>query len=196
MNRQIVIFSNGMARRFIGVLAFAGFLLQVSLLSSRAAPTQENKVKAVFLFQFINYVEWPTNAFKTPTAPIVVGVLGNDPFGPLLDQTMKGEKLHGRALQVRRGRTVEELAGCHVLYVSESEERRTKEIINAVTNKPVLTVGDFEGFAREGGVMNYYIENDKVKFEANLHAASNARIKLSSQLLKLAKIVEGEWDGE
>src|SRR5947209_667643 len=115
-----------------------GRLLLVLLLCASAGPmaraqaiSREYQLKAAFLYNFTQFTEWPTNAFATSASPIVVGVLGTDPFGEFLDQTVRGEVVHGRPLVVERYRKVEEIKTCHILFISQSETRRLEDILKS-----------------------------------------------------------------
>lgn len=173
-------------------------LLATSLISIQAGPVPaqsvrpEYEVKAEFLSLFAQFVKWPPEAFHDTNAPLVIGVLGNDPFGEALDKAVKKEDaVGGRKLVVQRSRDVRELKACHVLFVSTSEKGRLDQILSVVTGSGggVLTVGETDGFARRGGIINLFLQDNKVRFEINTDAANRSGLKISSQLLSLAKIV-------
>jgi hypothetical protein len=156
----------------------------------------EFPLKAAYIINFTQFVEWPSNRFESAEAPVVIGVLGEDPFGPTLDQAVKDKSIAGRMFEVRRSRQLGDLRGCHVLFISLSEAKRLPEILAALQNKNVLTVSDIDRFAEQGGVINFYMENNKVRFRINVSAARRARIKISSQLLRLGAIVREKGDAE
>jgi len=172
------------ARALIAIAALAFAIAPV------AAPPTEYQVKAVFLFNFSQFVDWPHTAFETPDAPLVIGVLGRDPFGAQLDEVVKGESVKGHPLQVRRFATVEELNGCHILFVSASEQRRLDEILQRVKGRSVLTVADKGDFAQRGGMILFVTERERVRMRINLEAAEAAGLTLSSKLLRPAEIVK------
>jgi len=155
---------------------------------AHAAPTAA-EVEAVFLFNFSEFVDWPPQVFSDPRAPIVIGVLGSDPFGPALDDVVRGETVNGRALVVRRFEHVEELADCQILFISRSERARLQPILQAVKGRSVLTVSDLENFALEGGVIGFVLAENKIRLRINLQAARTAGLTLSSKLLRPAQIV-------
>ena len=167
-----------------GVLALPGASLAVDL-----HPPGEYEVKAAFLYNFTKYVEWPVPAFRESGDSLVICVLGRDPFGSILDETLRGESVHAKKLAIRRLARVDEAAGCHVLFVSSSEERDVARILKAIEVTSVLTVGEVEGFAERGGIVNLRKEQNKVRFDINVEAAERSGLKISSQLLKLGKIV-------
>jgi len=158
-----------------------------------AQTLSEYGLKAVFLFNFTKFVEWPNEAFAAPNAPLCIGVLGDDPFGELLDEAVRGEISRGHPLTVRRARDVMPLRECHVVFISRSEESRVAEILEELDGVPTLTVGDSQGFARLGGVIGFYLEGNKLRFEISHSAARRKELKISSQLLSLGKIVEQRW---
>ncbi len=168
----------------LAVLALHG-----SVLAADTRPPSEYEVKAVFLYNFTKYVEWPPETFRASGEPLVVCVLGTDPFGSLLDDTVRGETVRDQKLVVRRLTRVEEAAGCALLFVSASEERDMGRTLKSVQGASILTVSEIDGFAERGGIINLRMEQNKVRFEINLEAAERSGLKISSQLLKLGKIV-------
>jgi hypothetical protein len=150
--------------------------------------TLEYRVKAEFLYNFAKFVEWPRRAFPGPDTPFTICLAG-DPFRGVLERTIRGETLNGRLLTVRRIAAAEEVRGCHLVYVNESEERRSAEIIKAVGNEPMLTVGDTAAFMNNGGMIRFTERGRRIRFEINVAAAERASLRVSSRLLKLADIV-------
>lgn len=143
-------------------------------------------MKAVFLVNFTKFVEWPPEAFPSPGAALVIGVLGEDPFGPLLDQAAEGESAAGRPLAVKRFRSLAALEPCHVLFIAESQEGRLAEILHHVRAAPTLTVADMDGFAARGGAVQFRREGGRLRFEIRPEAAERVRLKVSARLLGLA----------
>lgn len=152
------------------------------------APT-EHQVKAAFLYNFAKFVEWPAESFPTPASPLQLCVLGEDPFGPDLKDIVKGKVIGGHPVRVLNPENVEQSKNCHILFVSPSEKARTRQIVEGLRDKSVLMVGDHKGFAEQGGMVNFVLENDRVRFEINVKAAERARLKISSKLLNVAKLV-------
>lgn len=154
--------------------------------AQEAAPT-EYQVKAAFLYNFGKFVEWPPQA--QPSNSFTICVLGQDPFGPVLDELIKGRSLQGKKLVARRPERVEDAGNCQILFISSSENGRLAQILGALRGRSVLTVGEAERFAHRGGMINFRLEGSKVRFEINLDAAEHEGLTVSSQLLKLATII-------
>ncbi len=170
-------------------LGAALFLSAAPRAAAQAPATREYQIKAVFLFNFAQFVEWPAAAFASADSPIVIGVVGDDPFDGALDATVRGEKINDRPLVVRRYRRGEDVTGCHILFISSSESARLGEILAPLQNHPVLTVGDMEGFSLRGGMIRFLTENNRTRLRINLAAAKAAQLVISSKLLRPAEIV-------
>jgi hypothetical protein len=168
------------------VLSLAVIAAAPHLLSQPPA-LGEYQVKAAFLFNFLKFVEWPAEALARSGDSFVIGILGKDPFGTALEDTVRGEMLHDRKLVVRRFSTLEEAAQGQLVFVSASEEKRLMSRLQELGRAGVLTVGDSADYANPGAVINFWLEGNKVRFEVNLEAAKRADLKISSQLLKLAR---------
>jgi hypothetical protein len=151
----------------------------------------EYDVKAAFLYTFAQFTDWPAEAFAGPNTPLIIGIVGEDPFGRILDDTMKGEAIHGRPTLIRRFQRGEDFGSCHVLFVGSSERRQLAQILAALKGSSALTISDIDRFAYFGGIVTLSMEGARVRFEINLRAAEQARLKFSSKLLKLAKITAG-----
>lgn len=179
-------------RRFLHCIVALCLFSIVLLPAPLRAQDPSYRIKAVFLYNFAQFVTWPENAFADAKAPLVIGVLGRDPFGRILDDTVKGEVVHGRKLEVRRYRTLSEVKGCHILFISPSEQSHMLEILDALQGKPILTVGESESFAVSGGVIRFMSEQNKIRFRINAQSAEEAGLSISSKLLRLAEIVKTE----
>ena len=151
-----------------------------------AAPT-EYEVKAAFLYNFARFVEWPAEGARAE--PFVIAVLGRDPFGAVLDETVSGKTVAGRPIQVKRASRVDEVRDAQIVFVSASENKDLPTILKALDRPGVLTVGDVDGFAQQGGAINFTMHSRRVRFEINPASAEQAHLKMSSQLLKLATLV-------
>jgi len=170
-----------------GLVLWAGLALAVAPVSSGAvpaAPTPEYQIKAVFLFNFAQFVDWPAAAFADAQAPLVIGVLGEDPFGALLDDAVRDEKVGGRPLQVQRFRRVDDVGPCHILFISDSEAGQLEKILARLKGRSLLTVGDTEAFNREGGMVRFVTENKKIRLRINVEAAKTVDLVISSKLLR------------
>ncbi|MEX1138051.1 MAG: YfiR family protein [Bacteroidota bacterium] len=170
----------------------AGFLLMISLDStvfSQSVHEIEYRFKAVYLFNFLQLIEWPQTAFASEESPLVVGILGKDPFGKLLDDVLKKERISVRPVVIRRYRDSEEVQNCHLLFISTSEGSRIPAILQQIRQWQTLTVSETEGFAGQGGGINFYVEKNRIRFEINVDALKRADLHASSKLLRLARIV-------
>lgn len=156
--------------------------------------SNEYQLKAVFLFNFAQFVEWPENAFVTADAPIVIGVLGSDPFGPILDETVRGESVGGRPLIIQRYRRVEEIGACHILFINKSESPHLETILSSLGNRSILTVSDADRAARRGVMVRFVTEKKRVRLRINLDAARLVGLTISSKLLRPTEIVTTEKD--
>jgi hypothetical protein len=154
-------------------------------------PPTEYQVKAAFLYSFAKFVQWPADAFTSAGDPFVVGVLGDDPFGRILDDTLAGKSVLDRPIRVRRFGAAEEALQAHIVFVGTSDGPERQRILKALRGRAVLSTGDDEGFAQSGGIVGFTTRDKRVRFEINLERADEARLKISSQLLKLATIVPG-----
>ncbi len=149
----------------------------------------EYQIKAVFLFNFAQFIEWPASAFAEASSPLVIGVLGDDPFGEALEQAVAGEKIANRPLVIRRSQKLHDLQSCHMIFVARSENERLGSILKELRGTGVLSVGETEVFARAGGIIAFLMEGNKVRFAINPEAAAHERLRVSAKLLKLARIV-------
>ncbi|MHB8110446.1 MAG: YfiR family protein [Syntrophorhabdaceae bacterium] len=163
------------------------FIFQVRTLPVEGKEFEEYEVKAVFLVNFIKFVEWPKQ--DRDGGHYRICMYGNDVFGQYTGN-IERMKVRGKALKVRRISSLRNLGDCNILFVSPSERRRIHSILEAVRDEDVVTVGDTDGYAKEGVMINFYIEARKVKFEINLNSIRRARINVSSQLLKLGRMVD------
>jgi hypothetical protein len=151
---------------------------------------REYEVKAAFLYNFAAFVEWPRTAFADADAPIVVCIVGADPFGGALDRMLQGKTAQNRPLSIRRVATVREAKGSHIVFLPSSETERLADLAAAVAGTPALLVGESEGLARKGAVFNFAVEDSRVKLEVHVGAADKAGLRLGSKLLKIARRVD------
>jgi hypothetical protein len=149
---------------------------------------QEYQVKAVFLFNFAQFVEWPPTAFGD-TNSIVIGVLGDNPFGNYLDETVRGEEVNGHPLQVQHFAKIEDVKVCHILFINLPEISQVKHAIINVKSRHTLTVSDVNSFTVQGGMIRFINDDHKTRIRINLPAVKDADLKISSKLLRLAEIV-------
>ena len=151
----------------------------------------ESQVKAAYLYNFGKFVRWPVDQASTPDS-LNICVLGKDPFGAVLDSTVAGESIGGRKISVSRISRVDEAASCGILFISSSEQKRSKSIFIATQRLEVLTVSDMPHFAEQGGMIEFVTQDGKIRFEVNLGAAQQSHLALSSELLKVATRVIGK----
>lgn len=156
----------------------------------RPSALPEYQVKAAFLANFLSFVQWPAARVPAAPAPFVLGVYGTDPFGPYLREAVAGRTALGRPIEVRRVASLREVADVHVLFIAGGDVSSVREVVRRAEAAQVLTVADADGFARTGVVLNLFIDDHRVRFEANQAAAQRSGLRLSSQLLKMARLVE------
>jgi hypothetical protein len=166
-----------------------GIVLSSTLFSQTV---DEYRVKAAFLYNFAKFVEWPALTDKTGKNPLRICVLGQDPFGSVLGDTVNGKTVLGRPFLVTNVPNVSQAATCQILFISASEQKRIRSIIVQLRTPGVLTVGETEGFANQGGIVNFKLESGRVRLEINVEAAEQAKLRISSKVLSLAQIVKTE----
>jgi hypothetical protein len=152
----------------------------------------EYQVKAAFLYNFAKFVEWPAEEFKTPRDPIVVCVLGHNPFGSSLEDVIRGKSIDGRAFAFRQVSNAEQAGACQILFVGSEDEKRFRSLVRGLKPAGILIVGEMQGFAADGGIINFKLDGDRVRFQINVDAADRAQLHISSKLLSLAEIVRTE----
>ena len=178
--------------------AAAAVATMLCLLTAAAAradepSTREYRVKAAFIFHFLQFTDWPANAFAGEDAPIIVAIVGDDPFDGALWQALNDKRVGRRAVLLRQFAAAPppaELLGCHLLFVSQAMGNPMGNLLQQVRGTPVLTVSDEGNFTEAGGVMRLLVEENKVRFEVNVTAAQRQQLKMSAKLLKLARLYE------
>jgi hypothetical protein len=166
-------------------------LCSANLLHSQAPQPSEYRVKSVYLFNFGKFVQWPRNTPAVVSPTFIVCVLGEDPFGPVLDMILENETIDGKPAAAKRIARAAEASDCRIVFVSSSEARRLRGILAALDQHRVLTVSDMDRFADNGGMIQFVWDENRVRFEVNLAAAARAGLMLSSDLLKVATRVQG-----
>jgi len=172
-----------------------------------SAPSREYHVKAAFIYNFIKFVDWPKEKIADSNELITIGIIGKDPFGNAFE-AVKGKKIKNKKLAIKQYPGLEQykakhkdeyknkyqdaLKKCHILFICSSEKNHLKEIINFIKDSSVLTIGEMDGFLEGGGIIKFMMEEEKVRFEINTTAAKRAKLKIRSQLLRLAKRVVEE----
>ena len=192
------------------VLALALFVIPIAVQArEQSVQSREYQIKAAFLYNFIKFVDWPKGKIGDSDEPIIIGIIGEDPFGDVFE-LIKGKKVKGRGVVIKRfksfeelkkssgednpesGRKIEALTKCHLLFICSSEQKYLKEIINSVKDHSVLMVGEVKDFLEYGGIINFLTEERKIRFEVNIVAAKQAELEIRSKLLRLAKRVVKE----
>jgi hypothetical protein len=169
--------------------AFGAGLLVCIVARAQSGEPSEYEVKAAFLFNFTKFVEWPDSSFDSPHAPIVIGIVGDDPFGESLVRLVAGQKAQGRAIAIIKYRHGDDQRRCQILFISASERSRSAQILASLQETGVLTVSDIDGFAQIGGAVQLVIEENRVRFVVNLDAATQNKLRVSAKLLALARVI-------
>lgn len=153
----------------------------------------EYEVKAAFLFNFAKFIEWPDTTFNNREEPVIIGVLGRNPFGVELEQTFEKKSIKGRNIIIEYYNWDDVFEQCHILFICVSEKRNWTRILNRLRDRAVLTVSESKGFVKNGGMINFVIRNNKVKFQINNLATRVSGLRVSAKLLKVAiEVVNGE----
>ena len=170
------------------LLASAVLLAPGRGLGAQTGRVAEYRVKAVFLFNFAQFVDWPAAAFPDSATPFVIGILGEDPFGDFLDQTVRGEQSHGRSFQIRRYQSLDEIKTCHILFISRPDGDRLQGILAHLKDRPILTVSDDAEFTDRGGMVRFVNDRNRIRLQINPQAAQAVNLTISSKLLRVAEI--------
>ncbi len=166
-----------------------GIVGSVSSLRGQVSSPSEAQIKAAFLYNFAKFVEWPPEAFAEPISPIIIGVAGDESFEDILDHIVNDKMVQGRKLLVKRWKRNQSSHLYHILFIGAPESNALAEILQNIKGESVLTVGETDGFAQRGGVINFILSDNKVRFEINRKSAETVGLKISSKLLALAKTV-------
>jgi len=181
-----------MALLVLGISRIGCVLLALTVAAGIAGAdepsAEEYQVKAVFLFNFAKFVEWPAAAFKSGDDPFEICVLGRNPFGTQLEDVVRGKTVGKRTFVVRSVSTAKQAAGCHVVFVGGSEQKRVQPVIDELKGASILTVGESADFLENGGIVNFKIKDSRVRIEINSQCAERAQLRISSKLLSLADV--------
>ncbi|MEY2577761.1 MAG: hypothetical protein QOI49_585 [Verrucomicrobiota bacterium] len=167
-------------------LAAASMVGLIPVVRADSAAATEYKLKAAFIYNFAKFVEWPAEKLENDNSPLVIGVLGPNPFGDELQNALKGRQINGRPITVRQYDSVEAAKAAHLLFVNLNDEPKLRR---ALKEYGVLTVGQSESFTRNGGIITFTSTDNKLRFDINMAAAEQGGLKISAQLQKLAKTV-------
>jgi hypothetical protein len=176
------------------LLARLSLAVTLSLPGAARAAADEYQVKAVFLFNFGQFVEWPRDVYDTPQAPFVICVMGEDPFGATLDDVVRGESVGARSLVVRRLGSTADIPGCNILFVGRGDSRLLADALQAARGRSVLTVTDIEGAERQGAMIVLFNENNRIRMRINLAEARASHLVISSKLLRPAEVIGAGGD--
>jgi len=185
--------------RLSPLLRGLGIALGLAMLLAGAAPSamaaggpESDQLKAAYLFNFAKFVAWPDDRFDSEGAALIFCMVGEDPLNGALGKITSGRSVQGRQIEIRNFASPEDAKTCHILFLDKGITAESTDVLKRYDGVGVLTVGESEGFAAQGGVANFFIDGKRVRFEINKQAAQDQRLKISSRLLKLARIVSTE----
>ena len=176
---------------FIALILWFG---AASVLAQTVA--KEYRIKAAFLFNFSQYVEWPPEAFKDANDPLTYCTIGDDPFQGVLDESLNTKSAGKHLLRVQHLRPPENFQACQIVFIGSNEKKRVAEVLETLKQSPVLVVGESSHFVQQGGTVGFLSEDNTIRFEVNLDAAQRARLNISATLLSVAKTVIGTAGGK
>jgi len=177
---------SGQLSWILGIRRFgAVIVLVLASETGQAAPVPEYQIKAGFLLNFAQFVSWP---FQSSDAPFIIGILGDDPFGSYLDETVRGEKVNNRSITVQRLRRRADPRTCNILFISQSERDRVAQVLSNLKGRPVLTVSDIDGFTDLGGMIELFTEKNNIRMRISLDAVKASNLRVSSKLLRVAEV--------
>lgn len=167
-----------------------GLCLCLALSTAVAQPEspREYDVKAVFLFNFARFAEWPEVRSGKPENALVIGILGDDPFGSALDRAVQNETIRELPIVIRRAQRIEDLPSCNMLYISIKDTQKVQAILRSLAGRGVLTVGEGEDFIRAGGIIAFRTQQQRIRFQINLDVAEREGFRISAKLLKVADV--------
>jgi hypothetical protein len=180
----------GAARSAIAVLVvmtLVGWVPRAHAESGAVPSADEYRVKAAVLYNIARFVEWPASAFPDAASPVVLCIVGADPFGGALDETLKGRTIVGRQIAIKR--VADARDGCHVVFIAYSEQKRVADLLDRLGTAHALTISDIDRFTERGGVVGLATAGDRVRFDVNIAAAERARLTVSARVLSLASAV-------
>jgi len=175
--------------RLSTLTAALGLLAVCPAMAQEPPKAPEYRIKAAFLYNFTLYTEWPPESFPKADSPIVLAIAGEDPFGCELDAAIRGKTVRGRPIEIHHYAQAEDAPPCHLLFLANSQAKNLPQTLRRLADSLPLTVGETEDFTRIGGAIRFLVEGNKVRFEVNTDAVARARVKISSKLLSLARIV-------
>lgn len=190
-------FATGCIAALCAVSAKCSLFRLFALLGALAAPPEasapsqtlpEYQVKAVFLYHFTRFVDWPDSAFGGAGEPLTIGVLGADPFGEYLDSTVKGESKGSRPIAIKRLTRAAQARECQILFIGRAQGVDLEPFLAELKDRPILTVGESESFGRSGGMIRFYTDRTRIRLRINLDGVQAAKLSISAKLLRLADL--------
>jgi hypothetical protein len=179
------------ARQYLYALLL--IIFSMGFMSAQTQATREYQIKAVFLFNFTQFIEWPDTSFSDPNEPMVIGILGENPFGAALNDAVAGEKVNGHPLVVKHYTSYTQIDKCHILFINESETNKLDQIATNLKEQNVLLVSDSSSdFLKQGGMIRLFTKKNQIQLQINLESTSAANLIVSSKLLRLAEIVSAK----
>lgn len=188
--RELVVLCRRLTVVFLAWLCFAGHGHIMLAAPPDAATTLEYKVKAGFLFQFFKFVEWPEAKHDSSSGPLVVGVVDRAAAAAIIEEVFRHKSVSGRPLVVKQLTAADDPGQCHIVFISRAEQAQVPAVLAAIDNAAVLTVGEVDRFAHQGGRINFVMKEHTVRLEINLEAAQQAGLKISSKLASISTIVK------
>ncbi len=179
-----------MLRRIFYILLIISVLNCNPPLSAAHDPSEYN-IKAAYLYNFAKFIHWPDSAFNSAKAPLVIGVLGTNYFNGSL-QPLTAKKVRNRVIEIKYFKSLAEIQGCHLLYISKSVKQNHNLILKKLSTQPILTVGGYKDFVKIGGIIQFITRRDRLRFSINLAVANQNNIHIDAQLLSLAAEVVGD----
>lgn len=170
------------------VCSFLMIAFSISSSYAQTSSTPEYQLKAVFLFNFTQFVEWAPTSFATDQSPLIIGIVGEDPFGTYLSDVISGEKVNGHPIMIQHYSNYEDIKTCHIVFITNNENNKIEQITTSLKKYNILTVSDAPNFLVQGGMIRFFIKNNKMQFQINLDAARESNLLISSKLLRLADI--------
>lgn len=191
MRIQVLIVSN--ISRFFCILLIPVLIMisDVQKTGAQEVKPSEYEVKSAFLYNFVKFVEWPKKSLPDSSTTMNLCIAGEDQLGSVLE-IYEGEVVRNKKLLIKHVKVLHQMHECHILYIGESENERLSEILRGLKDLSILTVGDKEDFAKKGVIVNFYLEENKVRFEINVDAANRAKLIISSKPLKIARIIHDD----
>jgi hypothetical protein len=192
--RKNTVFDILQAKTFLASALIFSVLFATTNSRAQSSPSPQYRVEAAFLFNFTKFIDWPASAFNSPEEPFVIGILGDDPFGNFIDEVVKDEKVKEHSIKIERYADSSNIGKCHLLFINSRKKERVNELLKELTYQNVLTVSNDDNFLREGGMIQFFTEDNKIRVAINTSATKAAQISVSSKLLALARIYQPQMN--